>query len=253
MLGKVLKYDIKASAKMFLPLYLGVLVITALAKVSVEFLVEVDNLLLSILSGTSILLYVAALFGLMIMTVIFLIIRFYKNFLTDEAYLTFTLPVKTSTLIVSKQLNGILWNLLTMVVLAAAVGGMFGKEIWENRELLQSGWREIYTEIKVFVTPVVTVGGIISIILSLLFNLSTIYASLSIGQMYTKHKILGAIIAYIGIHVVLNMFGNVVLTIVDWTESVDAYMIYSVIEQLVVGAAGLGITYYFLKNKLNLE
>lgn len=134
MLGKVLKYDIKASAKMFLPLYLGVLVITALAKVSVEFLVEVDNLLLSILSGTSILLYVAALFGLMIMTVIFLIIRFYKNFLTDEAYLTFTLPVKTSTLIVSKQLNGILWNLLTMVVLAAAVGGMFGKEIWENRD-----------------------------------------------------------------------------------------------------------------------
>lgn len=253
MLGKVLKYDIKNSAKMFLPLYIGVLVITALAKVSVEFLAEVDNLLLSILSGTSILLYVAALFGLVIMTAIFLLMRFYKNFLTDEAYLTFTLPVKTSTLIISKQLNGILWNLLTAVILVAAVGGMFGQEIWEYRDMLKSMWQEIYTEMKTFVTPVVIVGAILSVIFSLVFNLSTIYASLSIGQMYTKHKILGAIIAYIGIYVVLNMFGNALLSIVDWTESIDIFMIYSVIEQLVVGVAGLGITYYFLKNKLNLE
>lgn len=63
-----------------------------------------------LLSGTSVGLYFIALFGLVIMTAIFLIMRFYKKFLTDEAYLTFILPVKTSTLIISKQINGIIWN-----------------------------------------------------------------------------------------------------------------------------------------------
>lgn len=178
MLGKVLKYDIKASAKMFLPLYIGVLIITALAKISVEFIMETDNLLLSILSGTSVALYIVTLFGLMLMTAIFLIMRFYKNFITDEAYLTFTLPVKTSTLIISKQINGIIWNLLTVVVLIAAIGGMFGKEIWDNRILLQNAWKEISAEMEVFITPVVSVGLVITVILSLVFNLSTIYAKI---------------------------------------------------------------------------
>lgn len=253
MLGKVLKYDIKASAKMFLPLYVGVLIITILAKISVEFISGVDNLLLSILSGTSVALYIFALFGLMIMTAVFLIMRFYKNFLTDEAYLTFTLPVKTSTLVISKQLNGIIWTLLTGVVFAAAIGGMFGKEIWENKVLLQSVWEEFCETMGEFMTPVVSIGMVISIILSLLFNLSTVYASMSIGQMYSKHKILGAVLAYIGICVVLNMFSNAMLNLLDWTASIDAFVLYTVIQQLAVGIAGLGVTYYFLRNKLNLE
>ncbi len=253
MLGKILKYDIKASAKMFLPLYAGVLIITLLAKISVEFISEVDNLLLSILSGTSVVLYIVSLFGLVIMATVFLIMRFYKNFLTDEAYLTFTLPVKTSTLVISKQLNGIIWTLLTAVVLAAAVGGMFGKEIWENRVALQRVWEGFCEAMGEFMTPVVSVGMVISIILSLVFNLSTVYASMSIGQMYSKHKILGAVLAYIGIYVVINMFNNAMLNLMEWTESIDVFMIYSVIQQLVVGIAGLGVTYYFLKNKLNLE
>lgn len=63
-----------------------------------------------LLSGTSVGLYFIALFGLVIMTAIFLIMRFYKKFLTDEVYLTFILLVKTSTLIISKQINGIIWN-----------------------------------------------------------------------------------------------------------------------------------------------
>ena len=39
-------------------------------------------------------------------------VRFYKNFFTDEGYLTFTLPVKRSTLLLSKTINAVIWSVL---------------------------------------------------------------------------------------------------------------------------------------------
>lgn len=252
MLGKVLKYDMKATAKMFLPMYLCVAVITILAKLSLYFLEEVDNTIIGLFAGTSVVLYVFALFGLMIMTVVFLLMRFYKNFLTDEAYLTFTLPVKTSTLVISKQVNTIFWQMLSFVVLIAALAAVLGGYVIDSVSFRML-WKEIMTELRLSVSTTVKVEVIIMLVLQLIFSLSTFYACLSIGQMYTKHKIWGAVIAYIGIAIVLNTVSNIVLRFVDISLSTEAFFLYSIIEQLAVGLAGLGITYYFLKNKLNLE
>ena len=49
-------------------------------------------------------------------TAIFVLIRFYKNFFTDEGYLTFTLPVKRSTLLNAKTANAMIWGFLLILV-----------------------------------------------------------------------------------------------------------------------------------------
>lgn len=50
-----------------------------------------------------------ALVGSLIYTTILVFIRFYKHLYTDEGYLTFTLPVKRSTVLFSKSVNAMIW------------------------------------------------------------------------------------------------------------------------------------------------
>jgi len=52
-----------------------------------------------------------------LITTILVYIRFYKNFYTDEGYLTFTLPVKRSTLYLAKVVNALIWHALETVLL----------------------------------------------------------------------------------------------------------------------------------------
>ena len=58
-------------------------------------------------------------FNLLGMVLIF--IRFYSNFFRDEGYLTFTLPVKRSTLYLSKVVSGTLINILSGLTMLASV------------------------------------------------------------------------------------------------------------------------------------
>ncbi len=256
MLGKVLKYDIKASAKMFLPMYLIVIVVSVLTLVCVKVLGEVENQIADFVGGTTILMYVVALIALMILTSIFLIVRFYKNFATDEAYLTFTLPVKTSSLVISKQINGIFWNLISIVVFGAALFIVLGEPLIINLDsvkwYLTRLFLPIYAELR-GLSIVVKVGMVLMIVLPFIFNLTNIYASIAMGQMYTRHKVRGAVLAYIGLYIAQSMFTNAVMAFVANAEAVEPVVICMVLIQLVTGIAHMVITYYFLKNKLNLE
>lgn len=114
MLGKLMKYDMKYMARILPWLYLGAFCLSLLC--SVFFLFMPEGLLLEI--GTMIITYVGTLFveTLVIMTVVFLIMRIYRSMFSDEGYLTFTLPVKNSTVINSKILTGAIWTTFTVIV-----------------------------------------------------------------------------------------------------------------------------------------
>ncbi len=53
---------------------------------------------------------------------VLIFIRFYKNLFSDEGYLTFTLPVKRSTLLNSKILSSTILDLTTYLLLALCLG-----------------------------------------------------------------------------------------------------------------------------------
>ncbi len=103
MLGKLMKYDMKSMSRAFIPMWILAPVISLLLSVSIRSAIEwTDNPLLSgmINAGSSILmiitglLFAAALVGLLIMTIMFVIQRFWNGLLKEEGYLMFTLPVK---------------------------------------------------------------------------------------------------------------------------------------------------------------
>lgn len=261
MLGKVLGLDMKACAKMFLPMYLVAAALTGLAKLTMILFQHNDNTLVSLSIGLTMVLYGVTIFALVILPMVFMVIYFYRHFLTDQGYLTFTLPVKTSTLVVSQQINGIIWTILSVVVLCAALFGMFGNYIIDS----WSDIKEMFRGIFFFVPQALAdffgnkVNGLTRIlvismlVVEVLFLYSSLYASMALGQLYTKHKILGSVIAYIGIRIAVSILNSVASFVLFYVNSVNVYLAYQVVEQIFLGVFCVGITIYILKNKLNLD
>lgn len=122
MLRKLLKYDLRSISTIWIIMAASVLGISVFAgfcfKDTIVNLGNTDYIPWSI--AGIILAYIAFVaFGLV--TGIMVYFRFYKSFYSDEGYLTFTLPVKRSTLLFSKLLNGMIWSFLTGVILTISV------------------------------------------------------------------------------------------------------------------------------------
>ena len=118
MLRKLLKYDFKSILKLWLipslTLYLlsfpvgYVIRLSSLPK-NIPLGIQISSML-----GTAVL--ILGLFVYLILTAVLIFKRFYKNFFTDEGYLTFTLPVKRNQLLFSKALFGTITYSATVFV-----------------------------------------------------------------------------------------------------------------------------------------
>ena len=84
MLGKLLKYEIKATARLFLPLYAALLVFSIINRFLNPFAISkpIDNMSAQLFIGIiSMTFYYVLLVGTLVMTVVIMIQRFYKNLL----------------------------------------------------------------------------------------------------------------------------------------------------------------------------
>ena len=64
---------------------------------------------------------IIALFSSPLVTLVLVQYRFYKNLYSDEGYLTFTLPVKRSEILLSKTLNALVWDIFHVLVIVGCV------------------------------------------------------------------------------------------------------------------------------------
>ena len=100
MLGKLTKYEFKATARVLLPAYLALLLVTVLGKVLLA-VPPVQEALNGAIAGFFVVIYMLMIMGVLFLTFFISVQRFYKNLLGDEGYLMHTLPVKVSTHILS--------------------------------------------------------------------------------------------------------------------------------------------------------
>ena len=115
MLGKLIKYEFKATGRTFLPLY-GAILLVALIQ---RFLGRNNKGVfeeLNTLGNFTNLALVGLFIALVVITLIVTIQRFQKNLLSDEGYLMFTLPVKIRSLIITKMLVAVTWVILSGIV-----------------------------------------------------------------------------------------------------------------------------------------
>lgn len=208
MLGKLLKHEWKEVSVIPGILSVVLLVLSVIAGFSFlgirEGIADVSRFMAVILW----MLFYFALIAASIGITIYLAVHFYRTMYTDEGYLTHTLPVSGRELLWSKLIPMVIWSFLTIVVVILAVlifGGM--GMLFASREGMVN-LSEIREEVYVMIRQLQLMGGgsLASFIISTLYIMIVgifngpmmLAASIAIGQLVGKHRILGAIGAYFG-------------------------------------------------------
>ena len=204
MLGKLLKYELKAMGRVMLPLY-GVMAFAAVLfafnqkiKMSgtTKFLINQFAIITGVLFGA------AVLIAVVVMALI-VIQRFYKNLLQTEGYLMFTLPAATHEHILSKALSSFIW-ILAGILVGGISGCLMISIVTDFGEFMD----EVYRAWE-FISPDRQVGPLIwfavMLVMGLFESLIKVYAAMAVGHQLRTHRALGSVGAYIGFGVIESL------------------------------------------------
>lgn len=275
MFSKLLRYDLKATFKYWWIAAVSSFLLSLLGGVCMQ-ITEVEHTqyhTIQVMALVLLILVWVALFLFLALSEILIYVRFYKHLFTDEGYLTFTLPVKKTTIFNSKLLSGIIVSIVSVAVFFVDIFAMYSigapDEVYDKFM-----WIEIGDTIKEFFTQT---GGYSVVylleILLLLFVLSVltvliVYCAITIASVIArKHKVLCAIGIYYGYSVVIAIviglsttFGLYrVVDLISLHSESEIYLIYAFVFLLLLTfcTALTGAIYCFvnwlLERKLNLE
>jgi hypothetical protein len=245
MLGKLVKYDFKATARIMLPVFVVMLSLSAIFALMIRLRVE-NGFIFSLLT--------TALFTTMagsgIATVVCIANRFNQGLLKNEGYLSFALPVKTSTHIGAKLLNGVIWSILETVAVGTSIFVIIlitssSQEIVELfRELL-----ELFNLVDMDVI-VALLKGLSIMACELISSICMIYAGFAVAHLFDKHKSL-VIAGFVIIIMTLN--SSISTTLIDANYEIFASLWFWYVQALVPAFLYLLITWFILDRRLNLE
>ena len=115
MVKKLFKHEIVSYLGLLVPVYLILLGVGAMGRVIQSY--EADTTIYYLLRGSSLAAFFVTVFAAILLTTIFCILRFYKNFFTGEGYLTFTLPITTTQHLLAKPGVALLAEVATLIVI----------------------------------------------------------------------------------------------------------------------------------------
>lgn len=226
MLRKLLKYDLKYIFKYWWILAvsaLGFSIFGGICMNVMEAISESESVygaesLVTIFAGLGIFLAILGLCAFLICSMIFVYTRLYKNFFTDEAYLTFTLPVKRHQLLTSKLLMSIITDCCTMLVFILGVFLFLSIGLGtEEMRVIYEAFAELFNiffqfELGAYLFVYILEIIILCILVSIC-NTLVIFSCVTISAMTVKkHKVLAGIGIYYLVNMVISFTSQILLS-----------------------------------------
>lgn len=213
MLGKLFKHEFKETAKLLVPLNLILIALTIIGAILLGTSI-LQNESLEILAVSSMMVYILSIIALFIITAVYLTIRFYKTMYSSQGYLTHTLPVSTASVINTKILVSAFWIFISFCITILSVFVLI-------RITAGTEWDpSVFQELNAVIPELFGIGAgeflvllIATLILACFSGILMIFASLSIGQLFSLHRIIAAIITYIVFYVIEQIIGTIELMI----------------------------------------
>lgn len=273
MLKKLIHHEFVATGRIFLPLYGAFLVMSILLRVYIEaqnaWRIELPGWL-GIIGAIPIILYVLLFIAVLAATVVMAILRFYKNLMTEEGYLMFTLPVKVHQLINSKLIVSTVWSVisgllcfLSIFILIATPDTFASIGYW---------WEIIYEQAAVqglYLTGWLAFELIVTSLIGVVGSFIMIYAAIAATNFSSNHKVLMGIGAYVAISIVIQTITSIIMTVVGLTFNqsltqmlLDSRNYMGFFDLILWGSSGITIItsvllyggiHWVLKNRLNLN
>ncbi|MFA0815414.1 MAG: ABC transporter permease [Anaerofustis sp.] len=262
MLGKLLKYEIKATARTFLPLYAALMLLAILNRLF--FAINSDSTFITIIGGILMAGYVLLIVGIFVITLIVILQRFYKNLVKEEGYLMFTLPVKPWELITSKLIASVIWTFVSTIVVMISVcimtlsKGCFAS-FAQFMQLVNEYIPQYFGSVGLFWFEM-----FLMILISTIAGIMMFYGAISIGSLF-KNKLLGSFVGYIILYLATQLISTVTIAIMgmsnmqyfenDVMPTQFPQTIFWIVFGLCVlmSAGSFFLSNYIFSKKLNLE
>ena len=280
MLSKLLKYEFKATGRIYGGLYLAILAAAALLGAFFRFPALASDFPIVVVTTVYLMLCVA----IAVITALTIIQRFTRNLLGREGYLMHSLPVTPAQLILSKLISSMVWLLCSILVIALSLGVFFLCGML-NVNGIFSDWAGVvrdFRQLADILQRVLNVSGFMLLLTAiewlatLVCSILCLYTACMIGHQFKQHFALVGIAAFVVLNVVQNQLLNLLpynsdnamgLNLVFSTSASDGSLVYTVsgnkayvwavlaalAVDLVVCAVYFAATNWMMKNKLNLE
>jgi len=256
MLWKLLKYDFRSMWKQFSIIWPAALVIGLIDRFTLT-----GQASTSFVGETAALISVILLFGVMcamfVVSMVFVLTRFYRGLLGNEGYLMHTLPVHAWQLVLSKLICAIAVSILNCVVAVLALLVMVPWRLtelfrWEFVTFIFTGFAK-HPDTLLYITEfcIQTAAGLAVII-------TMAYLSMAVGHLFSKHRVLMSVVAFF----VIDIIGNVAVSVLS---EIGLFRIFKILDSshaalwaatamcLIPAAIMFLGTSWILKHKLDLE
>lgn len=265
MLGKLIGYEMKAYSRIMVPIFIAVAALSVIIGLGLRFIPEwVGG---NVLFALTLILYIGLLVAIAVMTTILGINRYYGNLLGREGYFMFSLPVKTSTMMLAKTIGALIWTVLGAIVGGASIAliSVIGFNTKDYAEIINA-FKMLLTEIKPYTGYFIL--WVIVIIMAVIQLIVQVYAAVSIGSQWSGHRLIGSILVYIGFEIIEAIIATIIRAIhplANWIERVmtgtpypgttpnygaPILILVLILVEIVIFWV---IAWYFTDRKLNLE
>ncbi|MBQ6333887.1 MAG: hypothetical protein IJI46_02300 [Erysipelotrichaceae bacterium] len=243
MLGKLIKYDFKATSRSMFPLFLALISLTTICSIMTRFRLTAGFFFTALVIILGILLSIS-----FFVTLYCTVSRFVNGLLKNEGYLSFALPVNTATHIAAKVINTIIWASLEMlcVCVCILIMGFIAGSVEEIRELCKMFFSmdsDFY---------LVLVQALILMSLELIAATCMFFAAFAVAHLLGKHQILFATI-FVIVAMVIRMFFFPTKVFISSYSDALIFDWQWFLKPLLFAAIFSALTWYILDRRLNLE
>lgn len=277
MLGKLIKHEWRSTYKVGLLMVVLTFAVTFLGWLSFrspmwQSLSDESDMYysfnpLDILSVVVLLMYVFMLVGITYGMMIYLAVHFYKTMYSAQGYLTHTLPAGKHQLLISKLLVSSLWVLIVcllvllsaIAVICSLVGAVAPADIaWSEL------WSEISSGLQVLSSQFdLNIGGyfltvLVSVILDPFITITTLFGAITVGQLFTKVRVLMAIVCYVGVLMISGIVSSLTQSMISvGAGEIGKYMNIStgasMLTELLIAVLLYIASYQIITRRLNME
>lgn len=271
MLGKLIKYEFKACARYFVPLYVAIVSIFLINGFTIS---NGDG---NIFTGIMIALLIAIIAIFIFVNLYVTIKRFSMSIFGDEGYLSNTLPVNPLTLMSSKAITMLIYTFISILVFIVAVLlfaapniskiDMFNLQEAFSGMILEANKLNLNMPLLIFQ---IVIGTIISTISSIL----VLYLSVSVAHLRQciNHKYIYGFLTYFAFNISSSVLSNFLFKdmstsfeskqfaadqggqfLVEMTSFMQNVMLKSNLLSVVYILIAGGLVVYIMSRKLNLE
>lgn len=259
MLGKLIKHEFKDTMRLFLPMFGFIAVLTPIFSLMMSLgdnYEEEAGAALSVVFGSGIAGYFLLLFGLMIVTQILIVIRFYQTMASTEAYLTFTLPAKTGQILFAKWLVAMIWYIISCIVAIVSILMVLLIATPITFQDIGYALTKMFEFIDFSNFMTILLMGLF-VLISLSVTILRMYASVMIGQLARTHRVALSIGVYLGlsqgIQIILALLSIPFVLLFPEIESVNVILLLCCLVYGVLSAAFYITTYLLTVKKLNVR